>query len=1084
MMTGHPVVSVGRLTIRLSMALVLVTAVAGAVAGLARAEGSAQLYPVDASCTSNASGGSCRANIEWRTSSYGPATGAQVRRRTYLQVYASAGEVLVMGSSAVGVGAGDILIYNPGVVTDVDAQPLPSVTTGVNGFRCSDQRTSSGNAAQGRITSRALEIAGAQAVSGGGNPSGYIPCSYVAPTSGLYGVVFYGPSGDGSDVDGGVSGETTLASSSNFDATQATSIAAWDITVRPDATSTTGAVGRLFTKALAAYTAGNGRPINVSVNVVTTDGFRYRTDTRGLDPNGFAFYGNQVGFFDGDGTSPLYHDAYGTTNSGQLTALAGGVTFAAPTFPIFFGVPDAATLTALGIPLTAVAPTISALAFAGNVSGNTSSVGAGGTFSYTSGTAGVYEIVISRDGVDFDPGASQNRVLRGIRPAGTQSVAWNGKDNGGADFPVGTNYPVRASLHAGEYHFPLIDAENSTLGGPTFTLLNPPGGSCSGGSGCTTAFFDDRGYRTVGPSAASVGAAPPPDTPLCGGGPPPAPYHSDAVSGFDTSGSLRAFGANSGGNTNAPCTGSFGDVKGLDMWTFFPSTTSTSTLDVVASADLSIVKTHAGSFTVGQGATYTLALTNAGSIASGAVTVVDTLPTGVAFVGGSGSGWTCGAIGQAVTCTLPTGLASGASSAITLSVQIGPAAAPSVTNTATVSATVFDPNSSNNSSSDPTTVIPIPAAVADSATTGPGSAVTISVLGNDTLGVGPTSITSSTAPAHGSVTCTATDCTYTPTAGFTGVDTFTYTITDANGRTSTATVTVTVAAPSPPSNPTPAPPAAPAPPALPSAAEADVTTTVRGPTTASAGTTVSLVADVRNNGSGTAPNTVATLTVPAQFSPRAGTITIDGFTAGDACTIAVRAITCRLGTLLSGSSARITWQAAVAGSASAGTYVVRSNAASPVIDPVPANNPSAWTIGVTRSRAETTEPKLKVSATNDRATVRPGGAVQTTIVVRNVGPGVASGVLVCMPAPASSSFVTASGAVFRRGAACWSIARLSSGTGKRFTVVFRIDTTARPGPVRSIVRVTAPGTRGVLSAQAPVTVLGGRPAGRPGGVTG
>jgi uncharacterized repeat protein (TIGR01451 family) len=1080
MMNGFPGPGGCRPAVHLLIALVLVATAAGAVTGLARAEGSAQIYPVNASCTSNSSGGSCRANIEWRTSSYGPATGAQVRRRTFLQAYASAGEVLVMGSSAVGIGAGDIVIYNPGVVTDTQAQPLPVVTTGVNGFRCSDQRASSGVAAQGRITSRALELAGAQAVSGGGNPGGYVPCWYVAPTSGIYGVVFYGPSGDGSDVDGGVSGQTDLSSSSNFDGTQATSVAAWDLTVRPDATSTTGAVGRLFTKALAAYTAGNGRPINISMTVVTTDGFRYLTDTRGLDPNGFAFYGNQVGFYGGDGASPLYHDAYGTTNSGQLTALAGGVTFAAPTFPIFFGTPDNATLTALGIPLAASAPTISALGFSGNVGANTSSLGAGGTFSYTSGTAGVYEIVISRDGVNFDPGASQNRVLRGVRGAGTQSVTWDGKDNSGADFPVGANYPVRASLHAGEYHFPLIDAENSTLGGPTFTLLNPPGGTCSGGSGCTTAFFDDRGYRTVGPNAAVVGPAPPPDAPLCGGGSPPAPYHSDPVNGFDTSGSLRAFGADTGGNSNTPCGGSFGDVKGLDMWTFFPSTTSTGTLNVVASADLSITKTHPGSFTVGQSATYSLAIANSGTVASGAVTVTDTLPAGISFGGGSGSGWTCGATGQVVTCTNPTGLSSGASSAITLSVQVGPAAAPSVTNTATVSATVFDPSTSNNSSSDPTTVIPIPAAVPDSATTAPGTAVTIGVLGNDTLGVGPTSITFNTNPAHGSAACSASDCVYTPTAGSSGVDTFTYTITDANGRTSTTTVTVTVTSPPPPPGPAGSNPAAP------SAPVADLTTTVSGPATAGAGTTVSLVADVRNNGSGTASSTVATLTVPAQFSLRAGSVAVDGAPAGAACVVVNPVITCQLGALPSGAGARITWQATVAASTSVGAYLVRAEATSPVTDPVPANNPSAWTIQVARSSVPRPrlEPELKLSATNDRTTVRPGGEVKTTVILRNVGAGAATGVLLCLRTPTGASFVSASGAVFRRGAACWSIQRLNVGSSERFAVVFGIDTSATPGPVRSVVRVATRGARSVLSAHATVRVLGSRPVGRPGGVTG
>ena len=63
------------------------------------------------------------------------------------------------------------------------------------------------------------------------------------------------------------------------------------------------------------------------------------------------------------------------------------------------------------------------------------------------------------------------------------------------------------------------------------------------------------------------------------------------------------------------------------------------------------------------------------------------------------------------------------------------------------------------------------------------------VLGNDTLGVTPTSIAST--PAHGSVSC-ATTCTYTPDAGFSGQDSFDYAIVDANGRTSTATVTITV----------------------------------------------------------------------------------------------------------------------------------------------------------------------------------------------------------------------------------------------------------------------------------------------------
>ena len=207
-----------------------------------------------------------------------------------------------------------------------------------------------------------------------------------------------------------------------------------------------------------------------------------------------------------------------------------------------------ATLTALGIPLVPAAPTMTGFSFPGDITGNTSSAGGGGTFTFDAGAAGVYEIVISRDGVDFDPGASQNRVLRGVVAAGSRTVTWDGNDNSGADFPVGSGYAVRSSLHAGEYHFPLLDAENSTLGGPTFTLLNPPGGACPFAS-CSAAFFDDRGYRTNGPAPATVGTLSPPDTPQCGSLPPAVPYHSDPVSGYDSSSTVRTFGADSGGNS-------------------------------------------------------------------------------------------------------------------------------------------------------------------------------------------------------------------------------------------------------------------------------------------------------------------------------------------------------------------------------------------------------------------------------------------------------------------------------------------------------------------------------------------------------
>jgi mucin-19 len=95
-----------------------------------------------------------------------------------------------------------------------------------------------------------------------------------------------------------------------------------------------------------------------------------------------------------------------------------------------------------------------------------------------------------------------------------------------------------------------------------------------------------------------------------------------------------------------------------------------------------------------------------GAATAGTITVTDNLPNGLTFVSGTGTGWTCSAVGQMVTCTSATVIAAGASaSAITLVVSVGPAAAPSVTNTATVSGG-GEPAAAtgNNSASDPTSV--------------------------------------------------------------------------------------------------------------------------------------------------------------------------------------------------------------------------------------------------------------------------------------------------------------------------------------------------------------------------------------------
>ena len=156
---------------------------------------------------------------------------------------------------------------------------------------------------------------------------------------------------------------------------------------------------------------------------------------------------------------------------------------------------------------------------------------------------------------------------------------------------------------------------------------------------------------------------------------------------------------------------------------------------VVIDFDLTVSKTGPASFTLGINGAYTLTVSNIGAkVTSGIITVTDTLPAGLTFVSGTGTGWNaCTAVGQVVTCTRPAAntLAAGSvaiptvAPAITLTVSVAAAAAPSVGNQASVSI----PNESvnllaNNASA--TVITPINA---------PNLVVTKSHNGNFTVGV-------------------------------------------------------------------------------------------------------------------------------------------------------------------------------------------------------------------------------------------------------------------------------------------------------------------------------------------------------------
>jgi uncharacterized repeat protein (TIGR01451 family) len=86
--------------------------------------------------------------------------------------------------------------------------------------------------------------------------------------------------------------------------------------------------------------------------------------------------------------------------------------------------------------------------------------------------------------------------------------------------------------------------------------------------------------------------------------------------------------------------------------------------------------------------------------------VVDTLPAGLAYVSGTGTGWSCAAAGQVVTCTTANPIAAGASApAISLVVSVSSTAIPSVLNLAVVSGGGEPSAAANNNAASDNTIV-------------------------------------------------------------------------------------------------------------------------------------------------------------------------------------------------------------------------------------------------------------------------------------------------------------------------------------------------------------------------------------------
>ena len=667
-----------RSVVQLSLIMLLVVLIDAP----ALAEGSRSLYP------STYPVGGFRANLDLQPSQKYV---GKVIRRTFLYVYVEAGEYLLVGSRNRSNG-GDILVYNPQDFGTPGDETIP----GSADFTCSSNAQplgSFGGAGRGVIASRAEELAGPNSADNAATvTNGFSPCAYLAPSTGLYGVLFTVATSGGSGPNGSVA---TPALSNN-------SVSAWDVTVRNGATSTADLNGRLFTFAWNAFTGGNSRPVYSTHYYVTNDGYRYAQDLRGLDPNGYALYANTFGFLDNG--QPLFKDIRG--NEALVTSLPVGVTTQIAQYPSFFSDISSTganngevtkVLTALGLPLAPLTPTVSNVSFSGHVGGSVTTPGVGGTIQFDTTNTISYEIVISRDGVDYDAANTNNRVLTGIAATGTHTVTWDGKDNGGVDFPAQSGaYPFRVRGHNGNIHLPIIDAENNPGQGPTVTRLN---GVFNASNASTRAFYDDRGYRTS--SGVLVGSL---NGTLCSSGSPVGPTSRVNLSGVDSSTNYRNWASGSNANTDCNAAAGWGDAKGLNLWTYFSTADLQSSLliqDVVIDVATSVTAPNtAVSGSVVQG---TFSFANNGNAQANGVSYGMTLSAGLGAVtfgnlpGGVGASYN-NATGAVTLTGLPATLNPGESIPYMTFSYTAPATGPVNVNT-TIATTDTDGYATNNTAS-------------------------------------------------------------------------------------------------------------------------------------------------------------------------------------------------------------------------------------------------------------------------------------------------------------------------------------------------------------------------------------------------
>jgi uncharacterized repeat protein (TIGR01451 family) len=442
-------------------------------------------------------------------------------------------------------------------------------------------------------------------------------------------------------------------------------------------------------------------------------------------------------------------------------------------------------------------------------------------------------------------------------------------------------------------------------------------------------------------------------------------------------------------------------------------------------ADLSVTKTGPTSAGAGGLITYTITVENFGPVDAPSTTFTDVVPSGTTFSSVTQQG------GPTFNCATPSAGGTGSVVCSTadlapfqpatflLAVQVNPAAADgsTVTNTATVSSSVTDPNPGNNSATATTTIsaqadlwvsLPnppqqatggLPATYTISVTNlGPASAQSVS-LSDSFPGATFDSLSQTAGPTFtctppGPSTPTTATCTI-PLLASGGAATFQLVVTPNGGpspQTDTATVTSINPDPNPVNNNA----------TVTAFSQADLAVTQTPPPVVTAGTDITYTIAVTNNGPDNAQNVSLTDMVPAdEVNPvemQTGGPTFTCFGSGTG-------FSCFANDLASGQTATFVLQAHVNSSAADGENLANVASVGSDNDTITTNNTS------TANTTVTTEADVGITKTGPSVIGR-GATVTYNLFITNNGPSDAQFVMVTDQLPPQTTFVNAFGAGF------------------------------------------------------------------------